>query len=142
MKQIILLLLAGIIMPCIAQRPYDDNYKESHLRIEEYIPDLKASQRTQLDIITRRSEKQNKEYRTQLRAVRDSIHMYMALPDDHSKELYPLFDRESQLINKLNKSYYQMKVSIDAVLTPEQIKCLQTKMEKERAAKRARSREQ
>lgn len=142
MKQIILLSLLAIVIPCMAQRPYDDNGKDQPLKLEEYIPDLKTSQRTRLDIITRRTEAQVKECKAQLRTVRDSIRMYMDMPGDQSSKVYPLFDRESQLIGKMSRVYYQSKLDIDAVLTPEQITSLHERIEKEHTARRAKSKEE
>lgn len=58
--------------------------------------------------------------------------MYMELEGDHSRELYPLFDREAQLQTAINREMYATKIRIDEVLTREQRQTLRNASRKDK----------
>ena len=84
-------------------------------------------------MVTRRSKKIIDGYRKELKAVRDSVRIYMDKPGDQSAVIFPLYDRQSQLHNAIKKEYYRSKLAIDEVLTPEQYKELQKKFEENKS---------
>lgn len=127
-----MLLLLALSAGLYAQRSVDEDYQNQKDRIEQFIPDLKSSQKTRLDIITRRYESRIKDLKSELKEVRDSIRSYMGEGTDRRDVLFPLFERESLLMLSLNKTYYMMKLDIDAVLTPEQTAVMRSRMEAQR----------
>lgn len=97
--------------------------------ISECVSDLSARQKKQLEVISNESRALLKNYRQELKQVRDSIHHYMALDGDQSAYLFPLFDREGALQVKISRELYSLRVKTDKVLTPEQRKELKAKMQ-------------
>ena len=96
-------------------------------QIEEYnrkkneVDAVKEKLNSQLEIVERKNEELEKLHK-QKRAVRDSIEMYMEKEGDHSKELYPLFDREEKLNTLIQREMYATKMRFDQVLTADQRK--------------------
>lgn len=118
-----------------SDEPAGHDRHHSEKSIESFLPDLSATQKTRIDIITRQSKKNVEAIHKKLDNVRDSIRSYMESTDDHSDILFPLFEREGQLQAELSKEYYRAKVEVDKVLTPEQHKALSQKMKDRRPHK-------
>ena len=141
MKRIILTAIAICIAVAAAAQPVQKQPKpgdkKGPMKIEEFISDLSKTQKSKIDIITKRTAKNVDNYRQQLKAVRDSIRSYMDSPDDKSSILFPLYEREGRLQAEISKEYYRSKVEIDNVLTPEQYRTLKEKMSKNRPPRQA-----
>lgn len=135
----ILITIALVALPMLLSAQTENNHHKrdgkEHVKIEELVTDLTQTQRTRIDIITRRSRKTVELYRSQLHAVRDSIRSYMNKQEDHSAVLFPLYEREGMLQTEISKEYYRTKVAIDDVLSPEQYRQLQEKMQQSRRQK-------
>lgn len=132
MKQfIITAILVCMATGAIAQ-PGQRATKENNVEISDFISDLSKTQKSKIDLVTKRTAKIVENYRQQLEAVRDSIRSYMDTPDDHSSILFPLYEREGRLQAEISKEYYRSKVAIDKLLTPEQYRVLKDKMAKKR----------
>ena len=140
MKRLILTILA-VSLTCIAfsqpgHRPADNRRDRANRPIEEFLTDLTATQKTRIDVITKRSGKTIEFYRKQLKDVRDSIRVLMDDTRDRTAELFPLFEREGLLKSEISKEYYRTKVAIDEILTPEQYARLREQMKAERSKKK------
>lgn len=138
----ILLTIAFVVLALMASAQ-NDNRKagkgqehKNSIKIEEFVSDLSATQQSKIDAITKRSAKTIENYRKQLNAVRDSIRSYMDNADDHSKTLFPLYEREGKLQAEISKEYYRTKVAIDKLLTPAQYKELREKMKAQKKTKK------
>ena len=142
MKRIIFTIIAiCIAFTTMAQEPKQHkgaNHKDN-IKIEDFVSDLSAQQKSKIDAITRRSTKVIESYRKQLHSVRDSIRSYMSKADDLSEILFPLYDREGFLQSEISKEYYRTKVAIDKILTTEQCKQLREKLATRRQNKKAKS---
>ena len=128
-------LLIGLTFCAMAQtesRPPKGKLHKERPSIESMVPDLTASQKSRIDAVTSQSAKTIEGYKSQLKAVRDSIRSYMNTQEDKSAILFPLYDREAMLQSEISKEYYRTKVAVDKVLTPEQYKAMCSKMEKQR----------
>ena len=113
----------------------DGQRNKENKKIEEFLTDLTATQKTRIDLVTRRSAKTIDFYRKQLHDLRDSIRVMMDDSRDRSAELFPLLEREGMLKSEISKEYYRTKVAIDEILTPEQIARLREQLAKKRRAK-------
>lgn len=125
MKKIITMMLAvGCMLTAAqAQRPHREGPRpEPRPDITEMVSDLTASQKSKLETIAKESKERLEKLHKQKRAVRDSIEMYMEKEGDHSKELYPLFDREEKLNTLIQREMYATKMRFDQVLTADQRK--------------------
>ncbi|MCR5192753.1 MAG: hypothetical protein K6D59_05555 [Bacteroidales bacterium] len=135
----LLFTIALVALPLLLSAQSEGNHQKregkEHMKIENLVTDLTSTQRTRIDIITRRSRKTVELYRSQLHAVRDSIRSYMSSQEDHSAVLFPLYEREGMLQTEISKEYYRTKVAIDDVLTPEQYRQVTEKMEQNRRNK-------
>lgn len=136
MKRILFTLIFAVLaLPLWAQQKNHTHKAPDNPKIEEIVSDLSATQKTRIDVVTRRSSKRIENFRQQLHAVRDSIRALMDSPDDRSEAIFPLYDRESFLQAEISKEYYRSKVAIDEVLTPEQYQTLKKKMKEQREKK-------
>ncbi len=88
------------------------------------VKDLSTKQKRQIDAISKEHLASLSSLKSQLYAVRDSIHIYMDQQADHSTIVLPLMERESDLKLKLNKELYRMKLQLDKVLSKEQYQTL------------------
>lgn len=117
----LLVLSSYLLAPLHAQRPHQDGRgPEKRLDITEIVSDLSSSQKSKLETLTGDSKKRVEALRTQQKAVRDSIGMFMDKDGDQSKVLYPLFDCEAKLQAEISREMYSTKVRIDQILTKEQ----------------------
>lgn len=119
-KIIITALLLAVALPLAAQNPQHE--KRQQREITEMVSDLSTAQKKKLDVITDASRKRVDALRARQKAVRDSINIYMRMEGDHSRELFPLFDREARLQCEISREMYTTKVRIDELLTPPQRK--------------------
>lgn len=134
MKHIILSIAAlTIALTASAQQTKNHKWEKERVPIEELVSDLSPTQKTRIDVVTRRSKKIIDEYRQELQAVRDSVRLYMNMPGDQTAIIFPLYDRQSRLYNAINKEYYRSKLAIDEVLTTEQYNALKKKIEEDKA---------
>lgn len=121
MKNILLFIAVLVIaMPLMAQHEGPRHEKKQHADISELVSDLNAIQKRKVDNISKESKERVAALRKRQHTIRDSIAMYMDLEGDHSRELYPLFEREAQLQTAINREMYSAKIRIDEVLTREQ----------------------
>ncbi|MCR5065639.1 MAG: Spy/CpxP family protein refolding chaperone [Bacteroidales bacterium] len=111
----------------------EGRHHEQKEKIENIITDLTPQQKSKIDVITQRSSKNVEGYRKQLKAVRDSIRLFMDSRVDNSSKVFPLYEREGRLQAELSKEYYRTKVAIDAILTPEQFARFQQHMKSKHA---------
>lgn len=138
----ILLTIAFVVLALMASAQSDNrkaNRGQEHkggMKIEEFVSDLSAEQQSKIDEITKRSAKTIESYRKQLKAVRDIIRSYMDSPDDHSEDLFPLYEHEGRIQAYISKEYYRTKVAIDKLLTPAQYKELREKMKAQKKTKK------
>ncbi len=119
-KVVIFSLMLALALPLMAQN--HQHHKEHHRDISEMVSDLSQSQKKKLDAITEASRQRVNALRAQQKAVCDSITNYINMEGDHSRELFPLFDREAKLQCEISREMYATKVRIDEVLTPQQRK--------------------
>ena len=138
MKKILPLILALVVVtPLVAQHDVHSPEKKPRHDISEVVKDLSVIQKRKVDNISRDSKERVDVLRHQQQAVHDSIGMYMNLEGDHSKELYPLFEREAQLQVAVNREMYATKLRIDEVLKPEQRQALRNASRKDRSPRRS-----
>lgn len=117
MKRILPLTLALLMgFSLYAQRPKEFRRPD----ITQLVSNLSDSQKSKLDNITTESRQRIDKLRSQQKAVRDSIAVYMDREGDQSKYLYPLFDREAALQVEISREMYATKVRINEVLNKEQ----------------------
>lgn len=132
MKRVLFTIVAICIAFTALAQQGPKNHKgdgpKENIKIEDFVSDLSAQQKSKIDAITRRSTKVIENYRKQLHSIRDSIRSYMSTSDDLSEILFPLYDREGVLQSEISKEYYRTKVAIDKVLTSEQYHQLHKKM--------------
>lgn len=137
MKRIICFaLFAFLVLPALhplaAQHDGSRHEGKRHAEISELVKDLNAVQKKKVENISKESKERVSALRQRQHAVRDSISMYMELEGDHSRELYPLFDREAQLQTAINREMYATKIRIDEVLTREQRQTLRNASRKDK----------
>ena len=96
---------------------------------------LSLKQKKSLLEVRERSQNRVNELKAQLATVRDSIRDYIHRDGDNSKVLYPLFDREGELQASISREMYALRLKIDAILTPEQLKEFREAIEKRRGKK-------
>ena len=85
------------------------------------VDDLSSSQRKKLIKVQQDAHVKIDALHTQLGQVRDSIRTFSQLDGDNSKLLFPLFDREGMLQAQLSKEMYNLRISVDNILTPQQL---------------------
>lgn len=105
-------------------------------RVADQVSNLTVIQKKRLENISKDSKERVDKLRAQQKLLRDSIHHYLALPDDQSAILYPLFEREAWFQSELSKEYYRTRVKIDEVLTDEQRAELKNKIAAQRKKKK------
>ena len=106
----LLVLSSYLLAPLHAQRPHQDGRgPEKRLDITEIVSDLSSSQKSKLETLTGDSKKRVEALRTQQKAVRDSIGMFMDKDGDQSK-----------VQAEISREMYSTKVRIDQILTKEQ----------------------
>ena len=134
MKRLLpLILVAMLAMPATAQpRPHQGDKKPQAPKIEEMVSNLTSSQRRRLLKVQEQSHERIDALHATLGTVRDSIRTLMHRDGDNSKTLFPLFDREAALQSAISKAMYQMRLEIDAILTPEQLAELRRAMPKKK----------
>lgn len=139
MKKIFSIAVVAVLaLQCsvaFAQRPHherdcEDARGEGRPEITELVSDLSSGQKSKLEFITKESRNRVERLRKEQKSVRDSIGRFMDMEGDHSKQLYPLFDREARLQAEISREMYATKVRFDEVLTPVQRKELMASRKK------------
>ena len=140
MKKILSIAVVAIVaLQCsvaFAQRPHQERdcerpKGECRPEITELVSDLSSGQKSKLEAITKESKNRVERLRKEQKQVRDSIERFMDMEGDHSKELFPLFDREARLQAEISREMYATKVRFDEVLTKEQRKELMASRKKQ-----------
>ena len=119
---LIALILSAIALPAQPGHPHHGDKHRTPPKVEEMVSNLSPRQRKSLLETRERSHARVEELNARLNAVRDSIRDYIHRDGDNSKALYPLFDREGVLQSQISKEMYSLRLQIDAILTPGQIK--------------------
>lgn len=101
-------------------------------KVEQMVSGLTAMQKKRLESITEKSKKEVFRLRTELESVRNQIGSLNSKDGDRSDIIFPLFDREGELMAEISKEMYRCRLQIDEVLTPEQIKEFRSSLEAER----------
>jgi len=107
-------------------------HKDEIPKVEKMVSNLTAMQKKKIESITANSKKEVFKLRQELESIRSQIGSLNNKEGDQSAKLFPLFDRESQLMAEISKEMYRCRVRIDEVLTPEQIKEFRDSLEAER----------
>lgn len=128
----ILAVLVALSCTAVAQDGAKPHGKKHHKEISELVDDLSAAQKRKVESITKESVERVSALRTQQKAVRDSISMFMDRDGDQSATLYPLFDREAALQTAISREMYTTKLAIDQVLTKEQRTTLRSACRKDK----------
>ncbi len=117
------------------KRPmHKKNHEKQPLRpdfgreIEMFVKDLSSEQKDQLHELSKIKKQKIQELRKQKGAVRDSIREMMNVSGDQSEKLFPMFEREAMTNVEIEKAYYESRISMEAILTPEQLKELHEKV--------------
>ena len=96
------------------------------------VSNLTAIQKNRIENITEKTKKEVSKLKNELHAIRIQISGLNSKEGDQSSILFPLFDRESQIMAEISKEMYRCRLQIDEVLTPEQLKEFRNSLEKER----------
>lgn len=117
-----LFIFTFAIMPISAQsNQHPDGRQHKHRNVADMVDDLSSSQRKKLIKVQQDAHVKIDALHTQLGQVRDSIRTFSQLDGDNSKLLFPLFDREGMLQAQLSKEMYNLRISVDNILTPQQL---------------------
>lgn len=140
MKKILLFLVLGssFLLPSAFSQDHPRHGErrcEPPLKVEEMVSNLSTKQKKNLLEARERSHTRVDQLKAQLNVVRDSIRDYIHRDGDNSRTLYPLFDREADIQAQISKEMYALRVRIDAILTPEQLKEFRGVLEKQRKRK-------
>jgi len=104
----------------------DDHPSRKHKQgppdIAAIVTDLTPAQKKKIEQISKEANETIRQLEASLQGVRDSLRLYMDRYEDNSKEMFPLIDREAQLLAAINKAKYRTKAAVNKVLTPEQYK--------------------
>lgn len=125
---LVCLFFASVMM---AQHPHGpkDPGKPTSPNVAEMVSDLSAMQKKKLESITTESKQKVDKMQNELKSVRTKIRQLLSAEGDNSAALFPLFDRESALQAEISKEMYRTRLSVDQVLTPEQLKEFRAKLE-------------
>jgi len=106
--------------------------KDEIPKVEKMVSNLTAIQKNRIENITEKTKKEVSKLKNELHAIRIQIGGLNSKEGDQSSILFPLFDRESQIMAEISKEMYRCRLQIDEVLTPEQLKEFRNSLEKER----------
>ena len=101
-------------------------------KVEKMVSGLTAIQKKRLENITEKSKKEVLRLRSELESVRNQIGSLNSKDGDKTDIIFPLFDREGELMAEISKEMYRCRLQIDEVLTPEQLKEFRSSLEAER----------
>lgn len=94
----------------------------------EMVSDLSAIQKRKLESLQKESKNKIESLKQQRKAVKDSIQTLMDEYGDHTREVYPLIERDAALHAEISREYYRVKVRIDEIITREQSNEFKAKM--------------
>ncbi len=106
--------------------------REEVPNVEKMVSGLTNMQKKRIETVTAASKKEVYKMRNELESVRSKIGTLNRMEGDQSSSLFPLFDRESQLMAEISKEMYRCRMKIDEILTPEQVKEFRNSLEAER----------
>jgi len=106
--------------------------KDEVPNVEKMVSNLTPVQKKRIETITATSKKEVFKLKSELESLRSQIGKLNAKEGDQSALLFPLFDRESQVMAEISKVMYRCRLKIDEVLTPEQIKEFRSSLEAQR----------
>lgn len=130
---IVLSLLFSMTLFAQSAKPFRGPMsKDDPPKVEKMVSNLTAMQKKRIESITEKSKKEVSKLKNELESVRTQICGLHAKEGDQSATLFPLFDRESELMAEISKEMYRCRLQIDEVLTPEQLKEFRNSLEAER----------
>jgi len=135
MKYIVAIILTLCFSLMLFAQPKGGPNHNDIPKVEKMVSNLSALQKKRLESITDKSKKEVIKLRSELESVRSQIGKLNNKEGDQSATLFPLFDRECQLMAEISKVMYRCRIEIDGVLTPEQIKEFRKSLEAERQNK-------
>ncbi len=141
-KFFVIILMLSLCGATIAQTKKNESRENGRKRPEvtELVKDLSPLQKRKIESISKESKAKIEGFRSQQKAVRDSIGNIIERSGDQSKLLFPLFDREGALQSRISQEMYKTKLKIDEVLTKEQAKELKNAISKNKSGKRHKHR--
>lgn len=130
---IALSILFTIILVAQPSKPMRGPMAKDELpNIEKMVSNLTPIQKKRIETITANSKKEVFKLKTELESIRSQIGKLNNKEGDQSSLIFPLFDRESQIMAEISKEMYRCRLKIDEVLTPEQIKEFRNSLETQR----------
>ncbi len=124
---IVLSLLFSVVLLAQPGKPQEDVPN-----VEKMVSNLSTMQKKRIEAVTAASKKEVVKIRTELESIRSQIGTLNRMEGDQSATLFPLFDRESELVAEISKEMYRCRMKIDEVLTPDQVKEFRNSLENER----------
>lgn len=136
MKKTVILIALFLLVSVSGYSQQKGEHKRSHdFKIENFVDDLSADQKKKIDDISSQYLKRISNMRSDLRAVRDSIRTLSDQYGDHTKQIFPMYEREAKIQTEISKEMYRMKLKLDKVLTREQYDTLHEKLSKSNSGK-------
>lgn len=135
MKRIFAIIVVVVLVTGAA---YSQKSPSKHHRqpdVTTLVSNLSPIQKKRLETLSSESQERTRKLRQDQKALRDSIHTYIKLPDDHSAILFPMFEREAWFQAEISKEYYRTRLQIDEILTAEQREELQQNLKKQQSSK-------
>lgn len=96
--------------------------------IQMFVKDLSSDQKDQLHELSKTQKQKIQEIRKRKGAVRDSIREVMNASGNQSEKLFPMFEREALMHVEIEKAYYESRIAMESILTPDQLKELHEKV--------------
>ena len=117
---IVIMLVACFVLQAQPGQGRERRAKEPP-KIEEMVSDLSPMQKKRLTNVMENSRKEVDKLQAELDNVRNQIRSLMEKDGDNTEQLFPLFDRESDLRAEISKEMYRTRQQIDKILTKEQL---------------------
>lgn len=131
MKKTVILIALFLLVSVSGFSQQKGEHKRSHdFKIENFVDDLSADQKKKIDDISAQYMKRIRSMRSDLHAVRDSIRTLSDQYGDHTKLIFPMYEREAKIQTEISKEMYRMKLKLDKVLTRAQYDVLHEKLAK------------
>ena len=138
MKKTVILVALFLLVSVSGFSQQKGEHRRSHdFKIENFVDDLSADQKKKIDDISAQYMKRISSMRSDLHAVRDSIRTLSDQYGDHTKLIFPMYEREAKIQTEISKEMYRMKLKLDKVLTRAQYDTLHEKLSKNNSRKNA-----
>ena len=138
MKKTVILVALFLLVSVSGFSQQKGEHRRSHdFKIENFVDDLSADQKKKIDDISAQYLKRISSMRSDLRAVRDSIRTLSDQYGDHTKQIFPMYEREAKIQTEISKEMYRMKLKLDKVLTRAQYDTLHEELSKNNSRKNA-----